>query len=664
MATFTPVDLAAASKFAQANFHIRLIQTLHDKAPWVASWLEYSIRDATEDDFYIPDKLKSVAKVVDVHIPEKLCNDVLSCNPNKQETMCKPEDEASYYWLGDQQLGIQCQPSCFHIAPKKKTPDEPVTINNSRVGDDPAPDDDGNKDDPDNTAQMYMLNYNRAAKKCRIVNSPVVSVLERPYFRSPSAYVRRLNDMPTGFSRVDISDVDPVNSGISYRFNPAYCGYYDLTFTTLEDTQKPDGSDVSCEYQWWEKGLSAILGMSLINGIKSQVRVLFTDSVFKVPANLIKKPDKVPIEFTLDGWKNNINTEFKIPELIDTEIITLTNPNIPAPKRPVRSIHDIAEKARQFADFFRRMAAGLVESLKHKDIYIALGIDIAFNKALKKIEAMSLKFAEKLLSHLESALPELIAKQIGDRIITTAMRSVLTTASLELAIRLGAQFAVAMAKILAASASVIGWILIAGFVFDLLFQVFDPWGYTNMMGNVQPAHIMLRGEQTLRQLFEGAENTTFTFNMLVGRILEPEVLMSVQLSTLYDTILYLDSLTVNSDGLRIEKGYALDAPENIQANVHIGTAEGLTYQYAFDEKSYEEYNSKFMARVNLVGKLNIVGVVMLSVGSILYIVNTAILGILCIIIGLVLLAISCLSLYQNTFVNLASNANSDEKFSW
>lgn len=665
MAAYTNVDLAAATKFAQANFNIRVIRAMHTEAPWIASWLQYDIRDATDTDYFIPSKLKSVAKVVDVHITETLCNEVLSCNPNKEQTMCKPEDPASYYWVGDQQLGVQCNPSCFHTAPPKKTPDgPPVVLDGGGDGD--------KDDDTKNVAQMYMLNYNRAAKQCRIMNTPLVSILERPFYRSDVIYEKRLNDMPTGFSRLDISDTDATNSGITYRFNPTYCEYYDLSFTKTQDTPNPDGSDVNCEYEWWEKGLSAVLGMSLINTIKSGVRQLISTSELKTPTNLINKPDTVPAKYTLDGWRKNINTAFIVPELIGTDTLSIAaDPVMPARRRrrdvsgATTTVEDLIKK---FMDIFKNMAASLVATLKSKDFYEAVAIDITVTSVVKQIEKMSLRIAEQMLANLATTLPTMIAQQIGDRVLTMSIKQVVTTASIEFAVRIGAQSAIAMAKILAASASVVGWILAVGFIFDLIFQVWDPYGYSNLMGNVQPAHIMESGEKTLRQLFEGAEGTNFTFNMLAGKVLDSDTLIGLQLSTLYDTILYLNALTVNSDGLRIEKGNALDMPDNTPAAIHIANAAGMAHRYAFNESNFNEYNAKFMVRVNLVQTLKLSGVVLLVVGAVLFVVKTFVLGLVCLLIGILIMSISCLSIYQDTFVKFAYNntdhPDADDKFLW
>jgi hypothetical protein len=123
------------------------------KAPHLTSHLAYTVKDATDQDLYIPHPLINASKVIKVEIGKELC-ELLSCNPAKEKEMCRPKDETSYYRVGDDGFDMLCQPACFNVSAKP-------TYN------------------PDETQQpdMPMLNYHD--NTCRLVPSSMVTYLEK-----------------------------------------------------------------------------------------------------------------------------------------------------------------------------------------------------------------------------------------------------------------------------------------------------------------------------------------------------------------------------------------------------------------------------------------------------------------------------------------------------
>lgn len=280
---YTAKDLENASKFARTNYHINIIRKLHEKQPQIASWLSYNIRDATHDDYYIPGALESVCKVIDIDITKEMC-EMMSCTPAKEKQLCKETDEASYYHVGDDKYDIQCQPACFNATAV------PATSNGVRVSD------------------MPEMAWNDNAKKCRIVNSNVKAYLEKPFYRSEVEYETRVNDFAIGFSRID--DPSDINGpGYTYTNNETYCTYFDKVFNQATK---------ECEQSTGDFIAGAIVGGSLINMMRSAIRVLRTGVAFPEPETLPTLPDKMEERFTKDGWRKNINTNFILPQPIDT----------------------------------------------------------------------------------------------------------------------------------------------------------------------------------------------------------------------------------------------------------------------------------------------------------------------------------------------------------
>lgn len=242
-------------------------------------------------------------KVITVDITKKAC-DSISCNPTKEDDVCKPYENASYYYVGDDKFDLQCQPACFNTKQKKIY----------------AP-------DGKQATETPFLNFNNG--KCRYVPTPMVSYLEKSFYRSQTIYEKRVNDMPTGFSRIK-SD-NPFGSGFDYEFNKSYCGYYDLDF--LENG--------NCGESWLGFLADSVIGMHFINAVKSVPGLIFNNNKpFDIPAGVPALPESIPKNKTVDGWKNDINSEFIVPELIDTTPKEINLQNISNSRHRLDYLHN------------------------------------------------------------------------------------------------------------------------------------------------------------------------------------------------------------------------------------------------------------------------------------------------------------------------------------
>lgn len=112
---------------------------------------------------------------------------------------------------------MQCQPACFHTAPKANFSED------VRIIDTP------------------QSNWHENA--CRVVPDAVATYMKKPFFRDEKKYLLRVNDMPTGFFRVPSKD--SLGCGFTYENNRAYCYYYDriikdnkeCSYTALSECQ-------------------------------------------------------------------------------------------------------------------------------------------------------------------------------------------------------------------------------------------------------------------------------------------------------------------------------------------------------------------------------------------------------------------------------------------
>lgn len=610
--SYTERDIENASRYAEYNVRVRTLRRLMEKAPHLASWLDVRVRDATADDYYVPTRLKATAKVMEVRMTKTLC-EMLSCNPSKERGMCRPTDAASYYRVGDDGFDLQCQPSCFNTA-SKATYDK----DGARVADVPH------------------LNWYRDS--CRIVNSGMISWLEKTYYRSTTHYEFRLNDMPTGFSRVP-ENSNPYGTGFTYRPNATYCRYYDRSIE----------SDGSCKMELWEYILDAVIGSSLINTVRSAVRVVVNGGQpFDDPKDLPPMPASVPKRYaTIEGWRANVNASFVVPPLLEadasaTASFDLDDADADADADPTTSARRRAERrqveyersvgtaettkgrrsvagrlrlakridARASADadddaeppehWTEKMYAvfqTIADLISDKDFWIQTGIDTVTGVLLAKLKKLLLKVVERLSVVVSRGLLQLTGS-IGVRVITAGVKSLMLRMVVASALRIGAKLAIMMAKFLAAVASVVGWVLLIVMFVDLMFTFWDPFGYNNLFPPELPRDIMAQGELALRQALE-APMASFEYDSLVNTLLSQDEMLEIQINALVDRVKYLDALIVNSEGSRIDKGDEIDVGDGSSDEIDRARERALSRRVRFDAATFDEYNRRFYERVDM-----------------------------------------------------------------
>lgn len=397
--TFTDKDVENAGKFANFNFSVNVLKILMKKAPHLTSHLTYTDRIATNKDFYIPDSLSNKCRVLNIHISKKLC-EKLSCTKTTMTGVCTPSSDVEIYYVGDDGYGVQCQPSCFNTSYKKNYNTDGV-----RSVD---------------TPQLAWFN-----NQCLIVNDAITTYLEKPYFRSNVHYERRINDMPTGFSRV--SDDDPLGIGFTYRNNKAYCEYYNRTLD----------ANGECSYTFWEEVTDAVIGMSLVNAAKEVYKIAVNGEQRLDIPEYIRPPPSVNRILKLDNWRSDIDSSFVIPKTIsfdktyqrDKSKIAKTAYTKDNTNRVGRSIGDTAnEKLKELLKILKDIAQGLVTAVRDPKFWESVGISISVDVSLAVVQ----KFCKQIINVLENKLTQklfivIIEHGFGNIVLKNTIRSILKT---------------------------------------------------------------------------------------------------------------------------------------------------------------------------------------------------------------------------------------------
>lgn len=641
--TYTEEDKNNAYLFANTNYNIRILQAMYDKRPNLVSKLKIDIRDATQEDYYLPRSLIGRAKVLSVKMTESCCK-MLSCNPMRENGPCRDTDEPSWYRVGDSQFDVQCQPACFNVASTKV-----YDSTNTRTPDTP------------------LLSWHD--NTCRIVNSQIQSWEEKPFYRSDTKYETRLNDLPTGFSRIK-SD-NPFGCGYTYKNNETYCSYYELEYDV-------DGD--SCETSLIEKIVGAVLGTSLLQNLKGGIKAAVNGGdALALPSNVPPIPKQPPTK--LKEWQNDIDTNFRIPDVVDyTKDPDAADDTQRAKKRvkrdttqqehPRNLLEDKYAAKAKYSDYYAKnvlkldveppdtTAPELSQAQKIWESFFeyvtsaegagSLGFDIS-PFVIKKLKPLLIKMGEKLAASLGRLLAKLPGS-FGIRVIQAAIQNVALKIASSAIYRIGAQLAVFLGKMLAAAASVIGWLLMAAFVFDLMFTFWDPFGYNNLFPKTLPPDTMYNGDMVLRQVL-GTASADYEWEQMIKLLLSEDEIFSIGLESMLDQLLYLDALIVNSEGSVIDKGDQVSFNGISASQLQEGSDAQKVKQNYFTAEKFHAYNETFYKRAKLNGLLRKIGFGLLGVGGVFLVSEMKILAFLCLLFAIAILCFgSMLSLSNNDII--------------
>ena len=670
--TYTEDDKAAAYEFSKANYYIRLIQEMSKIRPNIISWLDIDIRDATQADYFIPEQLIGRAKVVSVKMTKKAC-EMTTCTPMRETVECRKTDSASYYRTSESTFDVQCQPACFNTASKPT-----YDTTNTQVPDTP------------------QLRWHNNA--CRIVNHSVEAWETKPRYRGDTQYEKRLNDLPIGFRQIP-SD-NPFGSGVTYKNDRAYCSFYELEYDEAKDT---------CVTSLIDKIVGAVVGSSLLQNLKGGIRAAVNGG------NALELPDYVkPLPTThlptVDEWRNDVNKAFVVPETIDyTKTPTRRKRSLQKSYEHPRILLDRMERARAVYSENTMKVLNIQDNNGHDDDDVednshgrrvkrdATSVDGAANgddddknntapelttgekiwegifdyftneenrlsvlydlaplakAALKKLIT---KLAEKLGPKLAKILTKVSGK-IGFRVIQTALQNVAAKVVASSLFRIASQITLFLGRMLAAAASIVGWLLFAAFIFDLMFTFWDPFGYNNLFPPKMPGDTMYNGELSLRQAFSQA-TADYEWEQFVRLLLSEDTVFLIGLESMTDQILYLDLLTVNSEGSVIDKGEQVSFQGVDPAKLEESNNAERAKQYHFNSEKFQIYNSYYYRRARVNGFLQKLGYIVVGLGGFLLLTQFKMIAFLCLLFAITILCFGSLfSLENDQVIDLVYNS--------
>ncbi|UHB41801.1 PIF-0 [Macrobrachium rosenbergii nudivirus] len=667
--SYTNKDLENGMLYANQRYLLSLINRLYLKYPHLVTHLKYEIKHAdANEDYYYPETFTKKAIMVKVEIPKKLC-EKLSCNSVMAESACTRDTPASTYHVGDKgDYELQCQPSCYHLK------DDPVI----------------DEETGEEQVQMVSLSYN---DEFNCVIRPMSFTWHQfPFYRSETVYEHRLNDLPIGFNK---GPPDPnTYSKETYVYNKSYCDAYFDAWSEEKQT---------CVKKPWEVIAYAVVGESIIKMVKAGIQQLENNSKSDYPPVDLPEIPKAGAEWGVLGWKEDINESFIIPPVDfefddsftpqrETDEAQLSRINTGKTEQNLAILQRIKNRHKQIKTSLRRKLENditarldaiewdeityvkshnklykndedppenpdqniidiiintldsIVSSAFTSQFWIDLSIGVVSDGLLDAIKVGFRKLANDLIPKLTVKLMEIGGKVMSKVFAKSLIKTVTATVG-KIMFKTVSKIMIQMAKLAAEVASVVGIILAILTVFDILLTIFDPLGFNNKFDEKILESVTSSSDTALRKSLEVAI-PQMTFEMFANMTLDVDEIIDESLHTFVYMYDYLDSLTVNSEGSRIDKGTEMDLSINDDTTVNDETISNTKLVTPKELYDYEKDHAERMKYFKISTKISIS---LLTISCLLLILDLGVIAIIFFILSLLV----TFSMYINaSFVNL------------
>lgn len=576
--SYTNKDLDNAINYSNNRYTLRIINTMFQKFPHLISHLEYSIEQADFDtDYYYPASFSKRAIKVVTNIPQKLCSKI-SCNGVMAESICTKNTPASYYNIGDSsEFKRQCEPACFNLLK------------------DPVIDEETGEEQ----IQMMTLDYNDT-NGCIILPTSYIWH-EHPFFRSDVVYAKRLNDLPVGFN-YDTPDLQTYSQR-TYKYNKSYCdAYYD------------QWNGTTCVKKFWEVVLYAVVGESIVKMVKGGIQNIENGYKSSYPPVTLPSIPDIEDVWTVEGWQGDIDTDFVLPpveyEIPDAPRQFVQRENL---ERNHQSLHvddyvkrvefikKIKNQQSQISSTLRRkletnfdvklnrfeikeidgvkkstvtlisktngeetsidqlileVINGLLESVFNSAFWIDIGIGITSDFILDQVKIIFRKLANSILPKLTEKILAYSGKMLSV-VFSKALYATIANTMSKIVIKTVSKVMIQVTKLMAELASVVGVILAIITIFDILLTIWDPMGFNNKFDQEILNSVTRSSDIAMRQSLETTV-PKMSLDIFANICLSAEEILDESLNTFSYVYEYLDSLTVNAEGSRIDKGEEID----------------------------------------------------------------------------------------------------------
>lgn len=268
MATPTQLDIINAVQYLTNRETLTYIHRWRNKFPHIL--LDYTIRWANNNDFYVPPALRNKsAIIVQLFFSHEGC-DSMSCFPYTETGVIDYLHSPLGGYTQTSNTAVQYnQPACFNLDPSLASRDGNI--------------------------QSVELRYTKQ-NQCILVDSFTKAWLNAPYIRTSKHVVRGVDDVP-GFD-VEYDDDPNFPERIKGNFNEAYCRRFGREFDSTNNNN-------ACRQPWYEIFISFILGESVLTTFKLATSQVFDDLRnfdYKKPSAILRDAPEPEGITMLEEW--------------------------------------------------------------------------------------------------------------------------------------------------------------------------------------------------------------------------------------------------------------------------------------------------------------------------------------------------------------------------
>nr|ADE80918.1 P74 [Spodoptera litura nucleopolyhedrovirus] len=526
-------DLLDAQKYAYHQYMLRFIPRWRRRFPHIL--INYTIRPAGNEDFYVPRKIRDSAVFVDIKFSKRGCES-MSCYPFRETGPISRNTPFGYTQTADTPQAY-AQPACYHL-------DRSAAM----------------REGEEDTVQSVELRYTEN-ERCIMMDTYSKMYLNSPYLRTDEHLIKGIDDVP-GFN-VEYGSDPHFPEKFKGSFNAAYCRRF--------GREMMNGT---CLVRWWESMIGFVLGDTIYITLKLLVNNVFSELRnfdYRRPSEMLPTPPQVDSARVLDEWRNvrdpTVDVDFEnkfstfksISELDITQNVRLvykaetgyTREQLPASKFASAYRIGIANcgvridrKSRDDSD--AELDAIIAQFLEDHALLFGIFTDMGFEALLSNFKSMLKKINTTLLPKLRSILLSTTSR-VSARFLSYVYKGAVINMMSRLAIKTVTALAKALARMAIMASSVIGIVLIAMTLVDLLLMFWDPFGYNNMFPREFPDDLV---DSFLISYYEsigeGSRDMIEFEPIFFGDMVED--MDEYQLDSILFIWEYLDSLEVNSDG--------------------------------------------------------------------------------------------------------------------
>lgn len=629
MADPTAKDIENANIYANQRYKLLLLDKLHKKYPHITSHLTVNITKANQTDYYYPKSFEKRAIMVDIIISKDAC-DQIECIPWTESGPCGQYQKAENTRIGDSgKIITSCKPACFNL--KTETVFE------------------------DGVAQVHIpqVVWNNHQEQCQFASATDIW-MNFPISRDTARYTDRLNDFSEGFNQI------PSNTtltGTQYTYTKDYCQLFG------EDLEG-SGENLNCEEPLWLFFLDAIVGKQFVLTLTEAIG----NAVHSNPLREDSRPKAPPLDdkWLVENWKKNINTNFVLPDInievsdtmtysiskttnniftlkkiligdkiqtkdidpiirrrLEQDAITFNNP---ATKKldavTIGSILAIIGAA-GYGIYSEQLGNIIISLFNDPKTYAGLSDTVVF-AILQKVTKQLGKLFEKLASKVTVTLTEGIVKATT----ITMLRSTIT----KLGFKIVSKIITTLTKIIAQIESVVGIIFLLTTFFDIILSFWDPFGFNNQFPDGYLKDLQSNLDFGLLNALETSD-PTITFEIYCSLLFTQDEITELSLNQFEYIYEYLDSLIVNSEGSRINKGPEISIDYGNSEEEQIIHNANQIKIYTQDELF--RFQNDHLIRVKNIKAYKYLGIISMTLACLLFIVKFEILAILIFIFAII-----------------------------